>query len=249
MPEFDSGGVPIHYEVFGEGRPIVLVHGFASSLRGNWVDASWVDTLAPYRKVVALDCRGHGESGKPHDPDAYAGSAMTDDVTHLMDHLGIEQTEICGYSMGGGITLRALLRHPQRFTRAVLGGVGDVQRRGGGRPNVREALLADDPSTITDPIAKGFRVFAERSGNDLRALAAMQQSPRSPLERADLERIAVPVLIVVGEDDRIAGSTGALAEAIPGARLVTIPGREHLTVVPDQRFKDAVVQFLKEGST
>jgi pimeloyl-ACP methyl ester carboxylesterase len=245
MPSFDSNGVPIHYEVFGEGRPIVLVHGFASSLKANWLATGWMDTLSPLRQVIALDCRGHGESGKPHDPQAYGGGAMTDDVTRLMDHLDIDQAEICGYSMGGGISLRALVRHPQRFTAGVLGGIGDVQRRGGRRPNVAQALLSEDPSAVTDVVARGFRAFAEAGGNDLRALAAMQQSPREVLERSDLAGISVPVLIVVGENDGIAGSADALEESIPGARLVTIPGKDHLTVVADQRFKDAVTEFLK----
>ena len=179
MPQFDSDGVPIHYEVFGEGKPILIVHGFAASLEGNWVRPGWVETLSPIRKVVALDCRGHGLSGKPHDPQSYAGHAMEDDVVRLMEHLHIEQADLFGYSMGAAISLRLLLRHPERFTYVVLGGIGNVlARRGGGRPNVAEAMLAEDPSTITDPVAKGFRAFAQANKNDLKALAAYMQAPR-----------------------------------------------------------------------
>jgi pimeloyl-ACP methyl ester carboxylesterase len=245
MPFFESAGVPIHYEVWGEGRPIILVHGFASSLKANWVATGWIDTLTPLRQVIALDCRGHGESGKPHDPEAYAAGALTHDLPRLMDHLGIERAEVCGYSMGGGISLRALAHHPQRFTAGVLGGIGNVQRRGGRRPNIARAMLADDPKSDPDIVARGFRAFAEAGGNDLRALAAMQQSPREPLERTDLEGISVPVLIVVGANDGIAGSADALEQAIPDARLVTVPDKDHLSVVADQRYKDAVVEFLK----
>ncbi len=244
---FDSDGVSINYEVFGEGKPIVLVHGFASSFQGNWVDARWIEALSPIRQVVALDCRGHGKSGKPQDSDAYAGDAMSEDVIRLMDHLGIEKADLFGYSMGGGISLRLLTSHPDRFTSVVLGGVGNVlARRSGGRPNVPEALLTDDISTISDPVAKGFRQFAEANKNDLKALAAYMQAPRTPMEPADLGRVSLPVLIVIGEGDALVGSPNDLAEAIPNARLVTIPDRDHLTVVPDQRFKDAVVSFLTE---
>jgi pimeloyl-ACP methyl ester carboxylesterase len=246
MPTFDSDGVPIHYEVFGAGKPIVLVHGFASSLQGNWVAAGWVDTLSPYRQVIALDCRGHGESGKPYDPAAY-GNSMGDDVIRLMDHLGIDKAELFGYSMGGAISLGLMARYPERFSRVVLGGVGARGPRRGPDSPVARALLTDDPSSIEDPVAKGFRIFAERTGNDLKALAAVNQGDRRRADPETLAKITVPVLIVVGEKDALAGSAEPLANAIPNARLIIIPDKDHLTVVPDQRFKDAVVAFLNEA--
>ena len=248
MPEFDSNGVPIHYEVFGEGKPIVLVHGFAASLQGNWVGPGWIDALTPIRQVVALDCRGHGESGKPHDPEAYAGEQMPRDVIRLMDHLGIETADLFGYSMGGRISIGLMLREAARFTSVVLGGVGGGLVRRGGRPNVAEALLTQDPSTITDRVAKEFRIFAEANKNDLKALGACMQALRTVGNAADLAQVELPVLIVIGEGDVLVGSADELAAAIPGAQLVKIPDKDHLTVVPDQRFKDAVVRFLTETS-
>ena len=247
MPQFDSAGVRIHYEVFGEGKPILMVHGFTASLESNWVRPGWVETLSPIRQVVALDCRGHGKSGKPYDPQAYAGHEMEDDVIRLMDLLSIELADLFGYSMGARIAFRLMLRHPQRFTSVVLGGIGaDLALRGGGRPNVVEALLAEDPSKITDPVGKGFRIVAEASKNDLKALAAYQQATQERITEADLLQVTLPVLIVIGEDDAIAGSPDVLANGIPNARLIKIPEREHLTVVPDARFKEAVVGFLTE---
>jgi len=246
MPDFDSAGVRIHYEVFGAGRPLVLVHGFVASLRANWVATGWTETLSPVRQVIALDCRGHGESDKPHNPQAYAAHEMTDDVVRLMDHLGVGTADIFGYSMGAGISLRALVRHPQRFASAVLGGIGDVQRRGGWRPGVAEALLADDPSSISDPVAKAFRMFAEGLQADRRALAALQRAERAPVERAQLAAIAVPVLIVNGANDALAGSAHEMTSAIPGARLVELPEKDHLTAVADGGFKQTVLDFLNE---
>jgi pimeloyl-ACP methyl ester carboxylesterase len=208
VPFFDSNGVPIHYRVFGEGRPIVLAHGFSANLQRNWVATGWIETLTPLRQVIAFDCRGHGRSGKPGDPAAYAPDEMTDDVTRLMDHLGIERAEVGGYSMGGGTALRALARHPGRFTAGVVGGVGELRLPPGRRPNMAQAILA--------------------------------------LERADLARIAAPVLLVVGERDMFARGARKLVEAVPDARLVTVPGKTHISVVPDRRYKHAVVEFLKE---
>lgn len=247
---FESDGVPIHYEVFSQGKPIVLLHGFASNLQGNWVATGWVDTLSPIRRVITLDCRGHGLSGKPYTSRAYAGDQMPDDVLRLMDHLRIEKADLFGYSMGARISLRLLLRHPERFTSVVLGGIGNLLARQmeKGRPNVAEALLAPDPSTITDRTAKGFRVFAEANKNDLKALAAYMRAPRAALDQARLQQVALPVLIVNGEADAQVGSPDELATAIPGARLVKIPERDHITVVPDPRFKETVVHFLTEQS-
>ncbi|MGE5597160.1 MAG: alpha/beta fold hydrolase, partial [Hyphomicrobiales bacterium] len=115
MPTIESGGLTINYIDEGQGQPIVLVHGFASSLQGNWRATGVVDALVnDGRRVVALDCRGHGRSDKPHDPEAYGGTKMADDVVNLADHLGIEKPDLMGYSMGGGIAASLLARFPQR---------------------------------------------------------------------------------------------------------------------------------------
>ncbi len=248
MPFFDSAGVAIHYEVFGDDKPpIVLVHGFASSLRQNWVAPGWIDALTPLRQVIALDCRGHGESAKLYEPAAY-GEHMADDVIRLMDHLGIEKADLFGYSMGGAVSMGLLVRYPERFTSAILGGVGAGRLRRGPDSPVAAGMLAADATTVTDPVAKGFRIFAERTGNDLRALAAVGQAGRFSDVDA-LGKIRLPVLIVVGANDVLVGSAEPIARRIPGAKLVTIPDREHLTVVGDERFKKAVVEFLREVSS
>jgi pimeloyl-ACP methyl ester carboxylesterase len=247
MPTFDANGLRIYYVDEGEGDPIVLVHGFAASLQNNWVAAGWFDTLLPVRRVIALDCRGHGQSDKPHDPSMYAMDEMADDVVRLMDHLGVAKADLFGYSMGGAISIRAMLRHPERFRTVTLGGVGNLAAGRRGRPGIAAALRAKDRSQVTGAVGRGFRQFAERVGNnDLEALAAMQSADRGTIDPAALQDNTLPVLIVVGEDDNIVGETDKLAAAINGARLITIPGKDHLTVVPDQRFKDAVVSFLQE---
>ena len=241
---FDSNGVPIRYQVYGEGDPVVLVHGFASSIQGNWANTGWIEVLAPIRQVVALDCRGHGESGKPHDPESY-GTEMSDDVVRLMDHLGVETADLVGYSMGAMISLRLLVDRAERLRSVVLGGIGNViTTRLRGRPGVAEALLAEKANEVKDPVGRAFRAFAEASGNDLKALAACQSARSEPLKRARLGEVAIPVLVVVGERDALIANPEELAGAIRGASLVKIAGRDHLTAVPDDRFKKAVVDFL-----
>jgi len=249
MAIFDSDGVTIHYEVFGDGSPIVLVHGFASSLQDNWVLTGWVKRLLSQgRRVVALDCRGHGESAKPHEPEAYAGGTMAGDVIRLMDHLKIARADLMGYSMGGGVALDLIMRHPQRFGRVVLGGVGGGTRGARESSAIADALSADDTSAISNVVARRFRQFAEERSNDLKALAACIRRGRSRPGPEALGAITLPVLVAVGEKDDLVGRADTLADAIPGARLVTIPDRDHLTVVPDGRFKEAILSFLGEGA-
>src|ERR1700733_3977481 len=106
MTNFAQGndGVRIAWEEAGEGAPIVLVHGFASDRGQNWRAPGWYQTLTGAgRRVIALDCRGHGESAKPHDPSAY-GDAMVDDVAAVMAAAGVESADVMGYSMGGMLT-------------------------------------------------------------------------------------------------------------------------------------------------
>lgn len=242
---FDSDGVMLRYEEWGDGEPIVLVHGFAASLHTNWVAPGWIDLLSPIRRVVGMDCRGHGESEKPYDPAKYGSGVMAGDVLRLMDHLGIESADLMGYSMGGYIALRALLKHPERFRKVVLGGIGSMRAASArGRPNVADALLADSLAQVTDPVGRAFRIFAQAGKNDLRALAACMQAGREPVTDEDLASIANPVLVVVGEADEIISRPEELAAAIPGAEFVSVPGRDHVRVIGDSRMKDAVVAFL-----
>ena len=159
MPSFDSAGTEIFYEDVGKGSPIVLVHGFAASFEMNWKAPGWVDALkGAARRVVGIDCRGHGRSAKPHDPEAYGGSQMPADVLRLMDHLGIERADLMGYSMGGMISTTLLARHADRFQAVVLGGIGGGQSRGvRDRGAIARALEAQDASAAANETARAFR--------------------------------------------------------------------------------------------
>jgi pimeloyl-ACP methyl ester carboxylesterase len=244
-PGLFGKGLEIAFEDVGQGVPIILIHGFASNRQTNWKRPGWYETLSQAgRRVIALDVRGHGESEKPHDEKAYDESLMARDVVHLMDHLGLRMAEVMGYSMGGFITLRLLMEHPQRFGRAVIGGVGENYFEPVNVDLVVEALLAASIETVTDPVAKGFRVFAESQGNDLEALAACFRRPRNPYSPGDLARITHQVLVVAGDKDTMIGSAEPLANAIPNAKLVTVKDRDHMLTVGDKVFKDAVTDFL-----
>src|SRR5580698_8028049 len=176
MATFISNGLTLAYDHFpGEGRPVILIHGFTSNRNENWRRLGWYGAFERKRmQFAALDCRGHGESAKPHDPAAYTREAMVGDIVALLDHLGAERADLAGYSMGARIALAAGLAHPKRFPLVVLGGMGAKlfePRRPGNE--MAEAMEAADPETISNAMLKSFRRFADEQGEDRLALAAL----------------------------------------------------------------------------
>jgi pimeloyl-ACP methyl ester carboxylesterase len=248
MPSFDHGGVEIAYLDEGEGDPIVLVHGFASSKNVNWVYPGWVSELRKSgRRVIALDNRGHGESGKPNDPEAYHIGTMTSDVSALIDHLGLSRVDIMGYSLGARMTAWLSLAQPARVRSAILGGLGFGLIEGGGPgENVASALEAPSLEDVTDPVGRTFRAFADQTRSDRRALAACMRGSRRLMSADEASRIAVPVLIAVGTTDEIAGSAEALGKIIPGSEVLDIPNRDHMRAVGDRVYKAGVLDFLSQ---
>src|SRR5690606_28147435 len=113
------------------------------------------------QRVAALDLRGHGESGKPHDPDAYDRETLVGDVVGLMDHLGLGQVDLFVYSMGSRIALELARAHPQRVAHLIVGGVGGraLQPSGAGEA-LAQAMEAPDPANIAEPLLQSFRHFA-----------------------------------------------------------------------------------------
>lgn len=246
MPSFRSDIVDIAYEVTGEGLPVLLIHGFASNARVNWIDTGWVKALtgAGYQ-TITFDNRGHGESGKLYDPAAYPAPEMAEDARRLLDHLGLSQVRVMGYSMGARIAAFLTLNHPERVVAAVFSGLAENMIRGvGGAEPIAQALEAPSADSIEDPSAKVFRVFAEQTKGDLKALAACMRSGRQKITSAELGRITVPVLVVAGDMDDIAGKVDPLVAAIPGAKGVTLARRNHMNAVGDRQHKEEVINFL-----
>lgn len=251
MRHFNSDGVEIAFidmpATAGQGHPILLIHGFASNHAVNWVNTLWTKTLthAGYR-VIALDNRGHGASGKRYDPADYSSDIMAQDARRLLDHLGIGQAHVMGYSMGARITAHLALREPGRVRSALLGGLGIHLVEGVGLPMaIAEAMEAPALADLTDPMQCMFRAFAEATKSDLRALAACIRGSRQVLSPQEIGQIAAPVLVSVGTKDTIAGDPHALAALMPNARAFDIEGRDHNLAVGDRSHKEAVLDFLR----
>lgn len=246
LSRLDAPHGPVAFFDTGDGEPILLIHGFASTAHVNWVYPGWVDTLTRAgRRVIALDNRGHGASAKLYDPTSYHTTRMADDARLLMDHLGLGRIDVMGYSMGARITAFLTVAHPDRVRSATLGGLGIHLVDGVGLPeSIASALEANDPDAVTDPMGRMFRTFADQTRSDRLALAACIRGSRNVLSEADVRSIACPVLIAVGTRDRLAGQPEPLARLIPKGEALAIPDRDHMPAVGDKVFKSGVLDFL-----
>jgi pimeloyl-ACP methyl ester carboxylesterase len=243
-------GVEIAYDELGpvDGAPVVLLHGFAADASVNWhrpgvsqrlADAGWL--------VVVPDARGHGRSDAPHDVAAYGGGAMRRDVAGLLHELGYEAAALVGYSMGAFVAggLAAAGGPAQGLVRAlVLAAVGDDLARGGtteAAETIAAGLEAPDPRTVRSPTARAFRNFADATGADRLALAAVQRA--GVTEAVAVARVEVPTLVIAGERDHMLGSAEALAALLPCGEARRVPGN-HLDAVVSPDFATAVAEFL-----
>ncbi|MGF7161773.1 pimeloyl-ACP methyl ester carboxylesterase [Rhodoligotrophos appendicifer] len=249
MPQFLSDGVMINYETEGEGDPILLIHGFASNGRVNWVDTGWVRLLARAgRQVVIIDNRGHGRSGKLYETPPYATIKMAKDAKRLLDHLGFDRADVMGYSMGARIAAVLAINYPEHVRSLILAGLAENMINGvPGDEAIARALEADSLEQITDPQARAFRIFAENTKSDLRALAACIRVSRQRLSVEELGQIRARTLIAVGSRDDIAGAPEPLQDAIPGSEILPVPDRDHMRTVGDRVYKEGVISFLDQN--
>jgi len=256
LPYLDNNGIKIYYEIHGSGPDLLLIHGFASNMENNWKSTNWVKTLKDNYRLILIDNRGHGKSDKPLDPNYY-GNHMIEDIIGLMDHLSIKRANFFGYSMGARLTLKIIIEHPERVKSAILGGFSIPSPE---NPHVQalnsiivEALRAKSVDDVKHPIGQQFRRFAESTGENLLALAAVVESFGREVDpnfssmtkiKKTLKKIRVPILSVCGSDDLLLQNKTLFAELIPGACHFQIQGKDHLTVVLDPRFHLIVKTFL-----
>jgi pimeloyl-ACP methyl ester carboxylesterase len=247
MQKFNSAGVEIAYSDEGQGVPVLLIHGFASNARVNWQATGWTKTLldAGYR-VICIDNRGHGESEKLYDPAVYGASIMAEDAARLLEHLQIAQAAVMGYSMGARISAFLTMQHPQKVSCVVFAGLAERMVLGvPGGEAISDGLLAADVRDVADLAARSFRIFAENTKSDLKALAACIRSSRVKIKPEALAKIVCPVLVVAGSEDTVSGAVQPLVDMIPGATGLTLPNRNHMNAVGDVGYKKAVLQFLQ----
>ena len=205
MPYANNHSVRIHYQVEGEGPPLVLQHGFTSSLQ-NWYAYGYVAALRQNYQLILIDARGHGQSDKPYDPQAYALQHRVEDVLAVLDALQVDNAHYLGYSMGGRIGFGIVKYHPERFLSLMIGGMHPYESPSESA-NARIALLQQgmaayvaDAETQNGPMAADRK--ARLLANDPAALIASLQAPRglAGIEQLLLD-MTLPCLLYVGEAD------------------------------------------------
>lgn len=249
MAQFDSGGVAIAFDDIGPRnakRTILLLHGFASNRTEMWRRLGWYGAFERkgYR-LLAPDWRGHGQSAKPLEPEAYSTDVLVSDVLGLLDHAGASKVDVLGYSLGARLALAVAIAGQNRIDHLVLGGVGArVFEASLGADVMAQAMMTDDPATISDPLLRSFRHFADEQGEERYALAAMTRAPHRRIDVAEFSKLRLPVLVVAGVRDTLAGDPQVLADAFPDGRAVSLPGCDHFSAIPHALFKAAVFDFL-----
>jgi pimeloyl-ACP methyl ester carboxylesterase len=249
MATFSHDGLTLAYDDIGPregGRPIVLLHGFASNRNENWRRLGWYGAFERKNiRFIAPDMRGHGESSKPHEPEAYAREKLVGDVFALLDHLNIAKADVMGFSMGTRIAMGAALADPKRADLLILGGIGGklFEPPLAGNP-MAAAMEAEKIDDISEPLLKSFRQFADEQGEDRLALAALTRAPSAPFTRETVSQIGNETLVVAGSRDVLAGDPTELARAMPNAKSVTLPGCDHFSAISHALFKASVFDFL-----
>jgi pimeloyl-ACP methyl ester carboxylesterase len=258
--QFISNGVKIHYVADGQGEPVILVHGFSASAMMNWMMPGVFANLAKHYHVIALDNRGHGRSGKPHEIEKY-GPEMVEDVVRLMDHLKIEKAHIVGYSMGGSITERLIVTHPERVICAVVGGAG-WSRADDNKTMLEEIAKSLEAGTGILPLMKaltppGHPVPSDEqlkarnqlimANNDPLALAACIRGMRNlEITKQQLEDNKVPVLAIIGEKDPLKVGVDKMTGVLSNLKVLVVAGGDHMSTFQSPKFIQAVNEFLSE---
>jgi pimeloyl-ACP methyl ester carboxylesterase len=240
---------------------VVLVHSYSGDLEDQWIKTGVLETLEASYRVIAFDARGHGKSGKPHDPRAY-GAEMAWDIVRLLDHLAISHAHAVGYSMGAHIVALLMTLAPKRLVSATLAGAAgrlrwtreDERRAQKEAAEIEQGLLTSQllrlwPPDETPPdMTEIQRRSAEfLRGKDRYALAALRRSNRfQAVQPKDLRGVEIPVLGIVGSADPYRASFDELRELVPALTLVVLDGATHLSAPTHPDFTPAILQFLRK---
>lgn len=236
-------GLRLAYRELGRGRPLVLIHGYFSTAQVNWLRYGHAERIAAqgYRLIMP-DLRAHGASARPHDASAYPPDVLADDGLALIEHLGLQDYDLGGYSLGARTTLRMLARGA-RPARAILAGMGlEGVLHTAGRGEYFRHVLTNLGSFERGSVEWMTEAFLNTVGGDpvalLHILDTFVDTPRQALAGID-----VPTLVLAGEEDHDNGSADALAEALPSGRHAAVPGN-HMSAVTRPELGEAIAGFL-----
>ena len=238
-----SDGVELAYREMGEGRPVVLVHGLFSDGVTNWIKFGAGQAIASRGfRVIMPDLRAHGLSGKPHDPAAYSDGILARDLKEMVTHLGLDDFDLGGFSLGARTTVQAV-GEGVKPRRAVLAGMGFEGLTGWLRRKdffldaieLAETASRGDPHWLAIQFMKTMRVDRE---------AAKLLLPTFTDAKDEwLAAFTMPAMVLCGTEDHDNGSAEKLAKALPNATYVRVPGT-HMSSVTKPEFAAALAEYL-----
>lgn len=253
MPTVQNHTIGIHYEVHGTGHPVVLLHGATVNFKANYGGFGWIKALNEAGfQVIGLDFRGHGGSDKPHESSAYGSVALASDVLAALDHLGITEAAVVGYSIGTVVALHLLRTAPKRFTKAVLMATGDGLIGVGNHTfaHILPALVPvldrnEYPKDMPKHLAAYWNFINATSGDRV-ALRALALADYPAPTAAEAAKVIVPTLVISGEKDLVLGQGPQLAAALGSGEYLQIAGADHFSLATDAAVRTAVARFLRQ---
>lgn len=256
---FDSNGCKIHYNVEGEGTPIILIHGYGVNADINWRWNGIIKILRKHYKVISLDVRGHGLSDKPQDPNAY-GIEMVHDIARLMNYLNISKAHIMGYSMGGFITLKFITMYPERVIKAIAGGAGYEKPNGENLKILSELVESLENGKGYYPLTKALEpgrkepskwkiklidFCINQLSNPISMANVMKKFTDLEISEDSLRNNKVPLLVIVGTKDPLKTGAEALEKIASNAKVIYLKNKDHGTTLLSPKFVKTVLEFLR----
>ncbi|MDR6525576.1 pimeloyl-ACP methyl ester carboxylesterase [Chryseobacterium rhizosphaerae] len=240
-----SGYVPVnntkvYYEVYGEGKPIVLLHGAFMTIDMNW--GQLIPELSKPRKVIALELQGHGHT--PFSDRKLAHTTLAGDVAKVMDYLKIEKADVLGYSFGGAVAYQFAIQSPERVNKLVI--ISATYKSTGWLPEVRNAFKAMKPDLfMNSPMQEAYNAVAPDKTKWTKFLEQMIASAGQPFDLGDsnISKIYAPVLIISGDNDGLdktelaktytllGGGVSADMAPMPKSQLAIVPGQGHVSLM------------------
>jgi len=243
----DSGYVPVngtkvYYEVYGEGRPIVLLHGAFMTIEGNW--GQLIPELSKTRKVIAIELQGHGHT--PFSDRKLSHTTLASDVAGVMDHLKVDSADVVGYSFGGSVAYQFAIQSPKRLRKLVI--ISSTYKSTGWRPEIANAFKGMKPELFANsPMKAAYDAVAPDKTKWTKFLEQMIAFAGEPFDLGDsnIAKISAPVLIISGDNDGLdkveLAKTYQLLGGGVSADLAPMP-KSHLAVVPSQSHVGLMMQ-------
>lgn len=234
-----ANGLKMYYEVRGEGEPVIVLHGAYMTVDAM---AGIVSELAKTRRVIAVELQGHGRTADAQRPITY--EQMADDVAALVEHLGLETTDVFGFSMGSGVAVQLAVRHPEVVRRMVVASVS--YSHDGMHPEIIEMLPSITPEMLAgSPMEEEYKRLAPNPDDFPVLVEKLKQLDMTPFAwpEEDIRGIAAPTFLIVGDSDVVrlehvveffnllGGSVMGDLVGMPVSRLAVLPATLHFQPV------------------